>query len=115
MLLAVGRAVKPCVAGGVYGAGWCVPQHAFDELGHTQAQRCLAQVAMAGVLKLHLSVVHAQLALLGQGSALGVSSQIHRQALAVLVLGFDPYVPVLGIQGAQLLYVAVLVDTRGQL
>ena len=69
---------------------------------------------MAGVFKLHLCVLHAQLALLRQRPTLGVSSQVQRQALAVLVLGLDAHIPVLGIQRAQLLFEALLVDTGWQ-
>lgn len=99
ILLAVGRAVKACVAHGAKACGRCVPQDAGDESVGVQTQRLAATVAMIGVVKAHQIVgVDGQGAVVGQRAALDVASQIQGQAASVVIGGLDLDIPVRTVQ-----------------
>lgn len=98
MIAAAVRGVKAGVTDGMKSSGWRVPKQPGDELVGAQAQGLDLAVMVIGVVEGDAARVHEKCPVLGQWPALGIASQVQRDAAPAGVRRIDLNVPVRAVQ-----------------
>jgi hypothetical protein len=95
MLAQVCAGVKTGAAYGVLALGWCVPEHAGDELAGRQMHAFALAIAVIEVGEADAGRAAVQAPIAAQRSAADVARQVQRDSAPVGVGGVDLDVPVL--------------------